>query len=57
MYMQLMDGVRVRVRNKIYHWVPMVDLVSTSSELLVESIKYDRLDIKSPPSKAKAKCK
>ena len=35
----------------------MVDLVSTSSERLIESIESDRLDIKSPPSKAKAKCK
>ena len=34
----------------------MVDLVSTSSERLIESIKSDRLDIKSPPSKARAIC-
>ena len=33
----------------------LVDLVSTSSERLIEPIKSDRLDIKSPPSKAKAK--
>ena len=37
--------------------MPVVDLVSTSSERLIESIESDRLDIKSPPSKAKAKCK
>jgi len=37
--------------------MPVVDLVSTSSERLIESIEFDRLDIKSPPSKAKAKCK
>ena len=37
--------------------MPMVDLVSTSSERLIESIESDRIDIKSPPSKAKAKCK
>ena len=35
----------------------VVDLVSTSSERLIESIESDRLDIKSPSSKAKAKCK
>ena len=36
--------------------MPVVDLVSTSSERLIESIESDRLDIKSPPpSKAKAK--
>ena len=33
--------------------MPVVDLVSTSSERLIESIKSDRLDINSPPSKAK----
>ena len=32
--------------------MPVVDLVSTSSERLIESIESDRLDIKSPPSKA-----
>ena len=37
--------------------MPVVDLVSTSSERLIESIESDRLDIKSPSSKAKAKCK
>ena len=38
--------------------MPVVDLVSTSSERLIESIESDRLDmIKSPPSKAKAKFK
>ena len=37
--------------------MPLVDLVSTSSERLIESIKSDRLDLKSPPSKAIAKCK
>ena len=40
--------------------MPVVDLVSTSSERLIEPIKSDRLDMKSPPSKAKqskAKCK
>ena len=38
--------------------MPVVDLVSTSSERgLIVSIESDRLDIKSPPSKAKAKCK
>ena len=37
--------------------MPVVDLVSTSSERLIESIESDRLDIKSPPSKAKVKCK
>ena len=37
--------------------MPIVDLVSTSSVSLIESIESDRLNIKSPPSKAKAKCK
>ena len=38
--------------------MPVVDLVSTSSERLIESIESDRLDKKSPSSsKAKAKCK
>ena len=30
--------------------MPMVDLVSTFSECLIESIESDKLDIKSPPS-------
>jgi len=38
-------------------YMPVIDLVSTFLERLIESIKSDRLDIKSPPSKAKAKCK